>query len=266
MKNETGAKARVRLDRVVAHIGARGEVSVHALADHFKLSLMTVRRDLMQLEKAGRVTRTHGGAILSRPGVAEFTFVERGEQGLSEKQAIAAAVAALIPAGSTVALDNGTTTLAVAKAIAGIERLTVLTCSLAIASVLYSHDTITLVLLGGSARKGSPDLVGWLTEENLKSFHVDYAIVGADGITSEGAYTTAVDLARICQAILHAGAQSVLVADSSKVGRASFCRYAGLNEFDHVITDSGIPAAARKWLGRDTTRLTVVGKRSTSRR
>ena len=104
----------------------------------------------------------------------------------------------------TVALDTGTT-LEVSNAIAGIENLTVLTSSLAIASTLYARDTINLVLLGGKARRGSPDLAGWLTEENLKHFRVDVTMVGADGADRDGLYTNDESIARVTQAMIAGG-------------------------------------------------------------
>ncbi|MDQ1258074.1 MAG: hypothetical protein QG656_2683 [Candidatus Hydrogenedentes bacterium] len=245
---EKTSRMNIRHSRIVDHIGAREEASVQELARRFGVSVMTIRRDLLLLEQAGRVTRTHGGAILSKPRIAEFAFVERGERYAEEKRAIARAAAARIEPGHTVALDSGTTTLEVAKTLAGIERLTVLTSSLAIASVLYAHENIETVLLGGTPRRGSPDLTGWLTEQNLRQFHVDHAIVGADGVIRDGAYTSAVDLSRICQAVLASGASSMLVADHSKIGRPSFSRYAGLDAFDLIVTDTGVPRAARRWL------------------
>ena len=251
-------RINVRHDCIVEYVGARGNASVSELASHFRVSVMTIRRDLMLLEQAGRLTRTHGGAVLSKLGVVEFAFVERGELHSEEKHAIAREVASRIRPGSTLALDSGTTTLEVAKAVTSIERLTVLTSSLAIASVLCAQANVEMVLLGGTARKGSPDLTGWLTEENLKRFHVDYAIVGADGVTREGAYTTAVDLARICQAVMSAGSRSFLVADYSKIGRPSFSRYATLKQFDYIVTDARVPVADRHWLTGAAKNVTYV--------
>ena len=258
---EKNSKMNVRHDRIEKFIGANGEVSVQAIADHFRVSLMTVRRDLIMLEEAGRIRRTHGGAILSKPGIVEFAFSERFEQHAFEKHAIAQAVANLIQPGSTVAIDNGTTALAVAeeltKVFAG-QTLTILTCSLAIASVLYAHDNIDLVLLGGTPRKGSPDLVGWLTEENLRRFHVDYAVVGADGLTQDGAYTSVIELTRICQALLKSGGTSILAADSSKIGRPSFSRYATLKQIDHLVTDSHVREKDRVWLEHSVRKVSYV--------
>jgi len=248
----------VRHEQIVDYLGGNGEVSAQDLADRFSVSLASIRRDLVLLDQAGRITRTHGGAILSKPSVVEFAFMERGNVNARQKRAIARAVAAMIEPGKSVALDSGTTTLEVAKALAGIPGLTVLTSSLAIASVLYAQDAIETVLLGGTARRGSPDLTGWLTAENLKRFHVDYAIVGADGVTPEGVYTIALDLARVCEGVMETGSTCMLVADHSKIGRPSFCRYATVKQIDHVVTDNGVPGKERKWLNKLANDVTYV--------
>lgn len=248
----------VRHEQIVETVAATGEVLAQSLARQFNVSLVTIRRDLLLLEEEGRIIRTHGGAVLSKAGVVEFAYVERGGQYAPQKRAIARDLANLIKPGSTLALDNGTTTLEVAKAVVGIPGLTVLTSSLAIASVLYAHEGLETVLLGGTARKGSPDLTGWLTTENIKRFHVDYAVVGADGVTPDGAYTTAVDLARVCEAVMSAGTQAILVTDHSKIGRPSFCRYASLKQFAQIMTDEGVPVSERKWLDQIAGRVTYV--------
>lgn len=241
-------RMNARHDRMAEYIGGREEASVPELARHFNVSVMTIRRDLVLMERAGRLTRTHGGAFLSKQSIVEFAFAERGKEHAAEKRAIAREVAARIEPGMTISLDSGTTTLEVARNIAHVSPLTVLTSSLAIASVLYAHDNIDLVLLGGAVRKGSPDLMGWLTEQNLRQFHVDLAIVGADGVTRDGAFTNAIDLTRVCQAIMAGATRTILVVDHSKFGRASFARFAALNEFAEVFTDAKTPASVHSWL------------------
>ena len=248
----------VRHDKIVKLLSKQGEASVQVLADSFGVSVMTIRRDLMLLEQARRLTRTHGGAVLSKVGVVEFAFERKGKKYAAEKHAIALAVASLIRPGMSISLDSGTTTLEVAKAIASIDSLTVLTSSLAIASALYAHENIELVLLGGRARTGSPDLTGLLTEENTRQFHVDLAIVGADGVNREGAFTTTVDVTRVCQAIMAGGEKTMLVADHSKFSRPSFARFATLKEIDDIITDAGTPPATRKWLSKHARRVTYA--------
>ncbi|MCA9429493.1 MAG: DeoR/GlpR transcriptional regulator [Candidatus Omnitrophica bacterium] len=244
----SGPRTHNRHAEIIDHLLEAGEASVLDLAQRFHVSLMTIRRDLAQLETAGKLTRTHGGAVLSKAGIVEFAFQEQGRQRAAEKCAIAKEAAGWIEPGMSVSLDSGTTTLEVAKALSTIQPLTVLTSSLAIASVLYACEGIELVLLGGTVRHGSPDLTGWLTEENLREFHVDLAIVGADGVTSKGAFTRHVDQTRVCQAMLAGAKRSLLTADSSKFGNPAFTRFAKLTDFDGIITDSGLPAKEKRWL------------------
>mgnify|MGYP002641435331 CR=1 FL=1 len=248
----------VRHEQIIQWLQARGEASAQDLSEHFGVSLMTIRRDLATIESEGRLTRTHGGAVLSSAGIVEFTFERQGKQHAEEKRAIAREVASMVEPGMSISLDSGTTTLEVAKAIAGIESITVLTSSLAIASVLYAHENIDLVLLGGMARKGSPDLTGWLTEENLKQFHVDLAIVGADGVSEEGAYNRTVELTRVCQAILKGGEKTMLVADHSKFSGPSFAKFSSLEDIDFIITDTGVSVKTCPWLVEHKKRVRYV--------
>ena len=248
----------MRHEEILKVLRKRGESSVQVLAELFNVSVMTIRRDLMLLEQAGKLVRTHGGAVLSKSGIVEFAFERKGKKYAEEKQAIARAAASLVQPGMSISLDSGTTTLEIAKAIVGIDSLTVLTSSLAIASALYAHENIELVLLGGCARAGSPDLTGWLTEENAKQFHVDLAIVGADGVNQEGAFTTSVDVTRVCQAIMEGGEKSILAVDHSKFDKPSFAKFAALKDIDQIITDTGVSRATRKWLSKHAKHVTYA--------
>jgi len=227
-----------------------GSVSVQELAKRLRVTTMTIRRDLQSLEGRGSLIRTHGGAVLSSSGIIEFSFLKKGEEHNAEKRAIAARIASMVEPGMTVTLDTGTTCLEVAKAIRGTSNLKVLTSSLAIASALYSRDNIDLVLLGGKARKGNPDLTGWLTEENLNHFRVDMAVLGADATDREGVYTTDEAVARVSQRMIACAGVTVLAADSSKFGGTSFLKYASWSDFDHVVTDVKLPAEVQRWLQR----------------
>lgn len=232
------------------------------LARSLGVSEMTIRRDLNRLRTDGGVQRTHGGAVMSRAGIVEFAFVERGRTNAPAKRAIAAYVATLVEPGMAVCLDTGTTALEVAKAIAGIDRLRVLTSSLPIASALYARDNIELILLGGVARRGSPDLSGWLTEENLTKLQPDIAILGADAVGPRGVFTTDPAVARVSAAMTAAARLRVLAVDSSKFGHTALVRYAPWSNIDHLVTDDAVTAADRRWLRQALANVTFVRSRS----
>lgn len=236
-----------RQQQILEQLQLQREVSVQDLARTLHVSTITIRRDLEALEAGGLLTRTHGGAMFSKSSVIEFAFLDRARERTAEKQAIAHYLAAQIPSGMTVVLDTGTTTLEVARAIAGIPRLRVLTSSLAIASALYVYDNIDLILLGGNVRHQSPDLSGPLTEENLRQFHTEMAILGADAVDRDGPYTSDLGIARISRAMIASARESWLVVDSSKFATRSFVKLADWSAITHLVTDEGISAEDREW-------------------
>ena len=99
-----------------------GEVTVEQLAERFKTSHATIRRELSYLEKAGLLRRTHGGAIQVEPMLYEpfrrfSSFGAQDEMQLAEKRRIGLAAAEMIKDGEIVALSAGTTTTQVGRSI-----------------------------------------------------------------------------------------------------------------------------------------------------
>ena len=247
-----------RLKKILALLAGREEVSAAELAAHFQVAGMTIRRDLEQLAEQGRIIRTHGGALLAAPSMVAFEFQSRQQSRMAEKRAIARAAAQLVEPGMTVILDTGTTTLELARALGNVPRLKVLTSSLAIASVLLAHKELELILLGGTVNKGSPDLSGPLTLENLAAFRAQVAFVGADGTDEKGLYTSGQQIAQVTRAMIANADRAVLLADSGKYGTRAFVRIVGWEAIGQVIVDDGLSAKNRKWLDKSVKKLTRV--------
>ncbi len=261
MKNGTAKKqtATTRRSAILERLSSEGEVFVLELAADFDVTPMTIRRDLEALEGQNALTRTHGGAIFSQQSVAEFAFLERNRTSIGEKRAIAKAAAALVAPGMRIVIDTGTTTLEVARALGGVAGLQVLTSSLAVASALHTFPQMEVVLLGGNVRSNSPDLSGSLTEDNLRKFRVDLAILGADALDERGLYTTDLGIARVSEAMIDVAEETVLVADSRKLNRTSFVKFADWDVIDHLIVDDGVEGAHRAWLDQCVKQLHYVG-------
>ncbi len=242
-------RTSTRLEQILDLLSIQREVTVAELTERFQVTRMTIRRDMNELEKQGRITRTHGGAILAAPAVASFAFLDRQQTHRPEKLAIAKAAAKLVAPGMTVILDTGTTTLEIAKCLVGIPGLRVLTSSLAVASALFAaNEKLELILLGGTVSQGSPDLTGLLTEENLKGFRADLAFLGADGVDAGGLYTESQSIASVSQAMIASAQKSILVTTHSKFGKTAFVRFAKWKDVDSVIVGGHITAAQRRWL------------------
>jgi len=220
---------------------------VSKLASGFDVSEMTVRRDIEILELQGEVIRTHGGAALARRLTFEFTFKANQQKNLEQKRAIAAKAVKHISDGQVVLLDTGTTTLEIARAMASNRKVTVITTSLAIVSELQFVDDIETILLGGFLRKGSPDIHGPLTEQNLAQFSCDIAFVGADAFDETATtYTDDLRVLNLDRQMAKIAKQVVVVADSSKFGKKGMCKVFTPKEYQLLITDSQLSSKTVK--------------------
>lgn len=233
--------AVVRREKIQKMLLQHEKVSIPKLAKAFNVSEMTIRRDLAELERDGHVQRTYGGAISTEKMVFEFDHRQRHQSYLNEKQAIARAAVKMVQPGQRLLLDTGTTVLELALLLRGMDNVTVITPSLAIASTLQFAERIQTILLGGIIRPGSANLYGGLTAQNLELFHADLAFVGADGIDLEGnIYNSDIELAQLDRKMLRQAGKVYILADSSKIGQVSLIRNGSLREVAGLITDGGI--------------------------
>ncbi len=218
---------------------AEHPVTVEWLAERLSVAAATIRRDTKVLEQQGAVTRSWGR--VGRPGgFVEQPIGERAAQHQAEKRRIAAAAAELVSDDSLVGLTGGTTTLAVARAIAGRRRLTVVTNSLSIGMQLAPRSNIRLILSGGEARNASFELSGPLSVSAIEAFNLDLAILGVDGIDLRGGLTTYDHAEAMTNAALvQRASRAVVVADSSKLGRIGFARICDVAAVEMLITDDG---------------------------
>lgn len=227
-----------RLALLLEALASQRSLDVAAMAAQFGVSSATVRRDLHTLDEQGLLVRTHGGAVPSGLDL-ELPVRYRASRHHSEKRRIALAAAALVPDGAVVGLTGGTTTTEVARAIADRQGITVVTNALNIASELVLRPSIRLVVIGGSARPASYELVGPSAEAMLARYHLDVSFIGTDGITLQGGCTTHDEMeAQTDRAFLERSRRVVVVADSSKLGAAAFAHICDLADVDDLITDT----------------------------
>jgi DeoR family transcriptional regulator of aga operon len=237
-----------RLSAILSELSEDGGVEVAALASEFRVSSATIRRDLELLESQRLLARTHGGAV-PMGVVYELPLRYKGARHHDEKRRIAVAAAALISDGMAVGLTGGTTCTEVAREIVDRERLTVVTNALNIASELAVRPNLKLVVTGGTARPESYELVGPLAEQALAGLHLDPVVIGVDGIDAAGGCTTHHEVeAHTDLALIRRADRVVVVADSSKIGRAAFARICDIGLVHELITDRGADRRALRGL------------------
>ncbi|MGO9582032.1 MAG: DeoR/GlpR family DNA-binding transcription regulator [Acidimicrobiales bacterium] len=227
-----------RLRSIVEVIDDNGAVGVEDLAELLGVSTATIRRDLARLAGEGVITRSHGGAMRADAGLEVPISYRRG-RAVAQKRRIAAAAATLIGEGAIVGITGGTTTMEVARALTPVRKLTVVTNALNVGMQLARHGNIRLVLTGGVCRTASFELSGPIAESTLSGYNLDVAFVGVDGIDVDAGCTTHDDAeARANAALVRKARHTIIVADSSKIGRVTFASICPLDLVAQLITDN----------------------------
>ncbi|ARC88160.1 DeoR/GlpR family DNA-binding transcription regulator [Rhodovulum sp. MB263] len=219
-----------------------GRVTVEGLAEHFGVTVQTIRRDLAELAGAGKLERVHGGAILPS-GVSNIGYEARRGLNAEAKAAIAARCAASIPEEASVFLNIGTSTEAVARALLTHRNLLVVTNNMNVANILVENPDCEVVVAGGTLRRSDGGLVGALTMRAIQAFKVDYAVIGCSALDAEGDLLDFdIQEVSVSQTILTQARRAFLVADAAKFGRSAPVRIASLRDLDAVFTDRPLPA------------------------
>ena len=220
---------------------SEGRVVVELLADRFGVTLQTIRRDLTELADSGLLDRVHGGAV-PRTGVSNFGYEDRRGMNDAAKAAIGRACALAIPNNSSIILNLGTTTEAVAHELLKHTNITVVTNNINVANILMANASCEIMVAGGALRRSDGGLVGDLTTDFMTQFKVDYAVIGASALDRDGDLLD-FDLpeVRVSRAIIRQSRQVYLVTDASKLERSAPVRLASLSEIDVVFTDTAFP-------------------------
>lgn len=249
---ETPLLADQRRALIRAEVERSGAVRVAVLAATLGVSEMTVRRDIAALAEAGLIERVHGGAV-AQPSAAEPAFAEKAERAGAQKLAIAEAVAAMVGPGTSLGITAGSTTAAVARAVARLPHastLHVLTNSLpAVEALTTRHrpdSTGANVTLTGGEPTPSAGLVGPLAEAACAGFHLDLLVLGVSGMSLEEGLTSPnlLEVATL-QAFLRAARRVVVAADSTKWGEVALRTITAWDAVDVLVTDDAFPATAR---------------------
>ncbi|HTV11582.1 MAG TPA: DeoR/GlpR family DNA-binding transcription regulator [Acidimicrobiales bacterium] len=237
-----------RWNALIDMLSAEGRVSVDVAAKRLGVSAATVRRDFEELAQQRLLSRARGGAVANNVSY-DLPLRYKTARHASEKQRIAAAAAAMVPAGATVCLNGGTTTTEVARALAtrsdlqggGSEpAVTVLTNALNVAYELAVRPRVKVVVSGGVVRPQSYELVGPLAGLLLDEVAFDFAMIGVDGIDARaGATAHNEGEANINRLMVTRARQTVVVADSSKLGVVAFARICPVERVETLVTDSG---------------------------
>lgn len=231
----------LRQREILEVLARQGRVTTDDLADRFGVAVQTIRRDLVEMADAGRLTRIHGGAV-PRSGTVNIDYQDRRALDREAKDQIARVIAAGIAPGASVFLNIGTTTEAVANALLEHDDLLVVTNNMNVARTMAANASAEIVLTGGTLRRKDGGLTGSAAIRTIEQFRFDVAVIGCSALDENGDILDFdVEEVAVSQAILRQARQSWLAADSGKFTRTAPVRIASFAELDVVATDRPLP-------------------------
>jgi DeoR/GlpR family transcriptional regulator of sugar metabolism len=226
---------------IIELLQENGSVNVKDLSTYFHVTMMTVRRDLDEIESDKLITRTHGGAIyrISSDSIHELPTLRRMPLMIEEKQQIAKKAAKLIEKDDMIFLGSGTTTLYIAKEIAMRDDISVITNSLTILNELATNGKMTLIAVGGFLRRSEYSMIGHFANNMIKELHVDKLIMGMRGIHPRFGLTSAHPQELMTDKLLiNISEKVIIVADHTKIGHVAASLTEQLSAADLIITTS----------------------------
>ncbi|OOF60224.1 DeoR/GlpR family transcriptional regulator [Rodentibacter myodis] len=248
-------KQSIRHQKIIELVAQYGYLSTEDLVAQLEVSPQTIRRDLNILAELDLIRRHHGGAAFPS-SVENSDYIDRKQFFSSQKNRIAREVAKLIPNGSSLFIDIGTTPEAVAIALLEHKYLRIVTNNLNAAHLLRQNESFDITMAGGSLRKDG-GIIGEATVSFISQFRLDFGILGISAIDSDGSLLDYdYHEVQVKRAIIESSRQTLLVTDHSKFTRQAIVRLGELNDVEYLFTDK-IPPSISQYLQNAKTKLVV---------
>ncbi len=235
--------------QILQYLTHHDSMEVGQLSELLQVSPSTIRRDLRVMQKNGLLKRAHGTAQLPTPIHYELPYENRAAQQVEAKRKIAAAAKQLIEPELVIGMSGGTTCTELARQLRAMKQLTIVTNAVNIALELQGQLGKRVIVTGGQLNQDSYELVGHLVGQSLQNMHLDLALLGATGVDIGFGFSVADEPEAVAsRAFMAAAEQTIILADSSKIGQATFARMCRLTEVDLLITDNGVTDEQRRTL------------------
>lgn len=231
-----------RFSRIENSLQTQTRVTVEQLSRALKVSPVTIRADLTELERRGRLVRIHGGAMAANKAAHELDFESRAQIQHASKFAIGKHAASLVRDGDSIFLDASTTALELARQVSDRRELTVITNSLRSAQELVTYPNLTVIMPGGIVRREAFSLVGMWSADLIQQFNIGRAFMGARGFTlKEGLTDVNPDEVALKRAIVNVAREVVALVDHTKWNQVALASFCSVEQLTTVITDKRAP-------------------------
>ena len=247
-----------RRKKIEELVKEKGELSVNEIRELFDISNVTVRNDLIYLERKGVVRREFGKAILTQKHISNV-FNINNIPNLNEKEKIGKYAAGLIKENESVLFYTGTTSLQVAKHIRDVKNIIAVTNSILIAYELGKNPYIKTIIIGGFYNPATGATFGEKAIHQLDDYNIDRVFLSVDGISAESGITNDnVYETEINRAMLEKSKEVIVVADFSKIGALRFVKMGDIDKVHILITDNKAPKDEIKRIEEKGVRVVIV--------
>jgi len=230
-----------RHEKILTLLKEKKVVKLKELASYFNISLVTIRRDVDELEKEGLIKKIYGGIMYNEEVVKyEKTHSKRASQNIELKRKIAQIAKDLVFPGETLFLDASTTVLEFAKTIVDSkEDINIITNGIYTALVFTQGKDITVNLIGGILKYSTFSLIGPSAEDNIDKLFADKTFISTKALCIEkgGMYEADMYEAEIKKKMIKNSNQVILLIDSTKWGKRSLVKSSELENINIIITD-----------------------------
>lgn len=235
--------AQERQDQIFKMLQKNGAVTASKLVTQFDVSLETVRRDLLEMERQGRLTRVHGGAVTKSDMKEFFDLDKRNTEFFDEKKSLARKATDFIREGDVIAVDGGSTAVPFAEALkARFESLTIVTYSLDIFNRLCDHADFSVILCSGDYDKKEKAFYGPYALHMLESFHAQKAFIFPSGVSLEqGVFDFQTNIYAMQMKMMRSADEIFILADSSKFEKTALYKLSDMEKGYTYITDGNLP-------------------------
>ncbi len=230
-----------RLDQILKILNEKNSVSVHSLAKQLYVSEPTVRRDLIALEKEGKIKRTYGGAVRAELLNVEVPYYSRFRVDTKQKEIIARSAVSKIKDGQVIFLDASSTAQAVVKYLNKFKNLTVITNGPK-TSLMLAEKQIHSFCTGGQLLENSIAYVGPLAEQFITNFNADIFFFSCRGVSKNGMLTdSSIEESEIRKVMMKHSKKKVFLCASSKFDKEYMYKLANVADVDEIISETAIP-------------------------
>jgi DeoR/GlpR family transcriptional regulator of sugar metabolism len=226
----------------------QGSAAIKDLAELFDVSLITIHRDLDELERQGMLKKLRGYVTAEPSSLFDSNVRYRLTAAMREKEALARFALMQVEPGQSVLLDESTTALMVARLLPDKTPLTVITNFAMILNELNEVKGINLISLGGEYLPFLAAFGGEVCQASLGVVRADVLFMSTSAVSDCVALHQDQRTMAGKRAMMAAAKRRILLVDHTKFGRVALHKLAPLGDFDLLVVDSGIDDASLKEL------------------